>query len=931
MANMEQWAQVSEYRDGTSLNAETLNIPIGQLGDRTDYLYRKIKDIFSSGTLSSVILTDVKLDDGEWGKPAVGNLVYFNKDNNSFSKAKATMSLYDDFKAADSAFTIGILKNINGDTGNVLIYGKLSLEENSISNYLENGESFRPGRYYLSSNEAGKLTSNPNGPLIYVCTIHGDIKNVGAEKTPTFSNAIAIVTPQFLDIGTSHIHRTAVLTARPAGQKDTSGYPLYDNENSPRLSFGGTWTGDNKVVYKFYFNQTTVDWTAAGVSLYWKENGSGKENSVTFYAPDQEVEISNGLTARLSLPASTKKTAYDLSTVNKREWEPLTFPDAGRGWVGHECYGATEASLTDGATYNVAIKGNIDKEFETINIVYTNKAKKYPIDSISSGTKFTYSGETYEFIKDGEVVSDSSYTPIYLDTYLTGSALRLAKELNGVGDGVVTVLEENNEEKNSVSFIIIGGSALGDDEGASVGEGSVIVYDSSFAVNGIINSPTCYTWNKCGSIYVMPYPELPPAETTFTCELHDEEPNALYDYVIGMDPQISNYWPPVPPKSAALIVNGVEMDNKALIPDSPTVSFGKKTIHWFVDDEGRKPWPEKFTDRNITIDPANDKTEVMHWVRGFQGATGPVTSIQAKSGSPLKVYGYGTTDTANTGDLEIDAELDFKMIDGGTPGYLVPKRSSNGNLIAGPVVERIIGGEGVSVISQSGCPDGQGTVIVALDNGAYRNQFSDIALENAEQAKIGMFPYIRLRGYTGSSVYPSAFTATMRVPTNLPDDKYSLRIFGSVFGESGFTGASQYYASINLTYNILPDFSFASGNMKYMNLKTSLLKPDSARTIDIPFGHYNDSNVREYNGFDPVFLTTFDTSLTDVDDVVSKALGPSIPSVSEFSLQSVTPELRPGYLVGIRISRTATSATGKTPYTGAIGFINLSWALETLN
>ena len=42
--SMEMWSDVKKFRDGDSLNAKTLNVPVGQLGDRTDYLYARLKD-----------------------------------------------------------------------------------------------------------------------------------------------------------------------------------------------------------------------------------------------------------------------------------------------------------------------------------------------------------------------------------------------------------------------------------------------------------------------------------------------------------------------------------------------------------------------------------------------------------------------------------------------------------------------------------------------------------------------------------------------------------------------------------------------------------------------------------------------------------------------------------------------------------------------
>jgi hypothetical protein len=912
--------------------------------------------------MSSGVLTDVNLSTEPGKEPVVGNVVYLDNETQKFAAAKATMSLYDDFKAADSAFTVGILQFKNGSTGNVIMYGSLNLNPAGapfiVSNMLESGEKYRPGRYYLSANEAGKLTADPNGPLIYVCTISGGVVSGGFD-------GMAIVSPQFLDIGTSHIHRTAVLTARPAGTKSTAGYlPINETFTEEQvgplaLRFGGTWTSDKEVSYSFYLDQPSADWPT-GVFLRWRENGKKEVFEVPIHAPDEEVKISNGLTARLSLPASGSSNgsshAYPNLLPEQRTWAPLVFPEAGRGWIEHEARGVAGMSFTDGP--KVAIRGRFDSLNAIVRIAFPEKVQVCTISSISSGNEFSFGGKTYEFTADTSTYSGEN-TPVALGTCLADAVLFLVEALSkDISEDVALFAVHESNYGKSAKLLVIGH----DDTDAVSVDGTVIaskpevVTGSGFDVKGatglkaivfdgngrvlsddpVVDGISSYTWKSTrgdGMLSVLLYQDV--AETVsveagsvLSAIITDDEPEALFDYVIGMDPKIANYWPPVPPKSAALIVNGVEMDNKAILKDSPTVSFGRDTIHWFSSEIGKKPWPEGFVRRGTKIDPAYDKTQVMHWVRGFQGATGPVTSLQVRAGSPLKVYGYGTDDVANTGDLELAADFDFRLENGGAPGFNVPKRTRDGVLIAGPVVERIVGGAGVSVISRAGCPDGQGTVVIALDNGAYRNQFTDIALENSEQAKIGMFPYIRLRGYSGNTIVsPSAFTATMRVPTNLPNGKYALMVSASVFGENGFTGRSKRSACIKFAYNILPDFSAGDG-MMYRNLKTSLLKPYIERTVYIPFGHPADGGI-EYNGFDPVFITTDDKSLVDKDDVIANVLGKSLPSTIEF--QNVSPELRPGYLVGIRISRAVTQAEGKEPYTHGIGFINLSWSLVSLD
>ena len=335
----EMWSHVNRFSNGDSLDADTLNAPIGQLSDRTTYLYNRIRDL--GGKFSSVLLTEVPLADGV----APGNAVCLDAETGRFRAAVASMSLYDDFTAADSAFTVGMLQTRSGETGTVLVYGSLDLGQMAGGDVLESGETFRRGRYYLSSSEAGRLTANPKGPIICVCTIDGELTDSG------FTGK-AIVNPQYLDMGTSHVHRTAVLEARPAGTLSEKGYlPLdetcTDAQKGPlALRFGGTWTSEDKVDYSFFLGNETANWLN-GLELKWREDGGTETHSVSIPAPDVEVPLSNGLTVRLSLPASDSDKAYSGLSVNQRTWETLTFPDAGMGWLGHEPVAVAESPWRD--------------------------------------------------------------------------------------------------------------------------------------------------------------------------------------------------------------------------------------------------------------------------------------------------------------------------------------------------------------------------------------------------------------------------------------------------------------------------------------------------------------------------------------------------------------------------------------------------------
>lgn len=944
---MNMWPEVGRLKDGDNVDAKTLNKPINQLASRTDYLKDKLDTI---GDKSAVILTDVPIaSDLE-----VGQAVYFHsakdplsdQDIHEFRKAQATMDLYDDFKASDSAFTVGILVSRQGGIGNVIVSGRISLKTFDKASFLQSGETFRSGRYYLSATEAGKLTSNPSGPLIYV----GTFQSNGSNDQVFTSESVAFVNPQFLDIGTSHVHRAYPLVARPAGWLDGSdviGYLPTGSEphtlssdpagsssdqrtTAPSLIFGGTWTSEKDVVYKFSLNGN--EWGT--VQLTWTRDGVSKESySREIPAPGVFVDVGDGLKVKVLFPGADSLEAYPCGM--DYSWDPLVFPYAGKGWVNHEV-SATAESV--GSRVKANISGSWDNGANATVMfgkdVYTRIFKQ----GIAANDTVTIGDVEYRFLQD-----PTEPTHVQLAATTEESLKNLAKLANGPNppslfyrDGLLVscgrTISDGKKipvelEEGQTGFYLVGGKVP-----------VMLVYGNEFRLWGDpVANHDCYTPARVGPLYVTLY--APGAKkqnennvfVTFdedlrlTATAYDHEPQAVYDYAMGLHQEIDYYFPPVPAKSAGLFVNGVEMENKALFRDNPTYSIGHATIHWMADKLGRLPWPNGISHHDDTVLPKDDKTMAFYFNVGFQCANGPVTSLVPVPGSNVKLYTHGTNDTAYTGDLMIDVACDFEVSDKGLPGYIVPKQGRNGKLLAGAVVERIKAGPGIVVTQKRGCPGGQGTVTVSLDNGSLSGQFSEIALENAKQEKIGLFPYVSLLGWTTSSTnIPSAFTAMMRVPANLEATKeYRLQVKTVVFGMASYGPSDKRLAAgITLEYNILPDYT----NDTHRSLKNGLIVPDSPRRIAIPFGHETSSGVWSYSAFDPFVLTT-DDGREDIPDVRVEALQGAIPQASEFT-QEVT-GLKPGYLVALRFARADNPDPANfDSYVGGIGFLSLEWSLE---
>lgn len=965
------WPQVDKLKDKESLDSETLNRPVDQLATRTEYLKSRLSGIVENGYQSSLVLTDVKLlTDDESGDFQVGNIVYrAGGIDGGFRKAQAKMHLFDDFRAADSAFVMGVLVRVSDSTGDVLIYGKIDLSIDGgmsmlKSVVLQSGEKFRSGRYYLSATEAGKLTASPNGPLIFVCSIFSDDSDSATDRFANGSEGF--VNPQFLDIGTSHVHRAYRLVARPAGDivdgKMVGYLPTgvergYDDQRLPSLVFGGAWESEPDVEYEFSLSEASA-W--GSVTLSWTKNGDASSHtSRDIPAPGVYVDVDNGLKVKVMFPEATSARAFTTLSESQRKWT-LTFPLAGRGWKPHsvEAVSPDASATTDDCdvttpVLKVCVDGRWPEASNTVFVTIPSKLSSFEFDTIDSTDgkdKVYVDGTGYQFVEVG-TEPDEGFTAVTKAATVAESLENLAKAANGsLTDGkrvayhedtlyscgaALTFPEESGRVADKTTGLTSGIDVVGSDDSPSVIP-VVVVSDADGESLGIVNDLKTFTPAKISDDYdlsVTVYAEGATREKNVTCEpdttfaatAFDEANGSEHEYSMGLHTEVNDYWPPVPAQAVGLFVNGVEMENAALFEDNPTYKVGRKTVYWMDGDSEHLPWPATCKGHDYVLDPSLDKTMVVYFVVGFQCASGPVTSLVPAENSPIKMTSYGTTDEAYTGDLTIDLDLDLSVNAAGVQGYQVAKRFKGGKLLAGPVVERVKAGPGIAITQQAGCPDGQGTVTIGLDDGSLRGVFNEVALENAKQEKLGLFPYVSLLGWGSSGNIPSAFTVMMRVPSNLSeDDARRLQLRFVMFGASAYEGVRQAAAGIQLEYNILPDYTDDS----HLSLKSGLLIPNSPRVINVPFGHQEGSSWK-YVAYDP-FVATTDSTAEKVADVRVPFSSLPIPDPSEFVGQrQENPVLKPGYLVALRVSRTSMGDTvSYSAYTGQIGFLSLEWTLE---
>ena len=218
------WVPVVGFKNGEDVDDAVLNRPVRQLRDRTEYLRSRLDDAIGEDAFQSLRLLEVPLTMGTADEPVVQDIVYLNTTTQTYAKARAGTNLLSNVfqTAIESSYAIGLLISKAGNTGTVVIAGKITLASGGIDwnlqTMIETGRTFRPGAYYLSAVEAGKMTDNPAGPAIYIGYF------LDAATTPAHGGS-AVLSPQYKDVGEAHLHRPFAMQAQPAGCQVITGAP----------------------------------------------------------------------------------------------------------------------------------------------------------------------------------------------------------------------------------------------------------------------------------------------------------------------------------------------------------------------------------------------------------------------------------------------------------------------------------------------------------------------------------------------------------------------------------------------------------------------------------------------------------------------------------------------------------------------------------
>ena len=996
---MALWVALHGFANGELVEQEVLNRPVLELKERTDYLYNQIISMAGSNPFESVRLSDMPLETTGDYVPAVKDIVCLNPETKKIEKALVSVDLFNNiFVASDaSSLALGILVSVNSDNtlGVVSTVGKLiaaDIGSWTVSSMLETGETFVNGPYYLSALEPGKLTANPSGPAIYIGQFYAQT------SAPTLLD-YALLNPQYKDLAEAHIHRAIPLYAQPAGSQIVVADPITGthtiNGFKPDSSTGAERC---RLVITGGFNNvdsTQYVITLAGESisdipvdspgfdevyLHWTSSDPNEpDGKVQLRSYETPVAIgTKGLIAILENTLDTDWDTVEKGVIGLRTWT-LDIPNQVHGWLANKSRGYLVDSFvsTDQKYSFILLKGPYSPADMHTNEVITVKALRLYRLYYATATTVPTDGDTltvgsviYEFDDDGSITAGNILVPI--GTGSTAGTDTFTNLMNAIlEEGISNV----DCAINSTDFHLIIGVADADTVTKSITDPFItltqvvvpgpwaidvaagfLVYDKNH--NVLVATDSYWSganyWTPKAlknnlSIMVIPYDaDGTPAigdvvlnGDKFTSTFVHDGPGTSFVYNVAMHPALSQVYPPIPFGACSLVLNGVELDSYALFSTNYIYRAGLSGIYWLSNKYGAVPWPVAWTDYTYVPPYESVQNMVFHSVKMAVGNSSVVTSLQPAEGSPIRILKCGTNDVGTVGDLEVAIDLQLSSVEGNLEGYNVYKEISNNKLVKGPVVSQIIEGPGISISNSAGTPAGRGRVMISLASGAgLGGDFGEVALENAKQEMVGMFPYIQLLEWvTGATTnIPTGFTAKFKVPTNLTGN-YRVLVYLTLFGEADtvqIVGQPDIVkkAGLEFSYEVLHDYLNPDTTFPYDNLQDDIIVPPSALSVEVPMGVVPVVTPGYiYNAYDPIIIHNNSTEV-DVGRRITWQLGYPLPTVNDLQGGLPIPNLNnacvtSGSLVAIRVKRAGVSVPANE-YTAKLGFINLFWRLTSI-
>lgn len=953
---MSAWPAVHGY-GSDKLEPDVMNRPIQELALRTDILKGALDASLADEGLSRIVGV-FTMSALPHERPEIPCAVFYDRVRGVLVKAVNRVT--------------GIAVEASGDLCTVVLAGKTALPIPGSEGMLAGSEEFAPGPYYLSMSEPGMMTASAGSAAVYL----GE-----------FSAFECTVSPSPTE---SHRHEAVQLYARPAGESIVEGYPVNPLPTStmgvlgyapdgeaqsgepaslfPRLVLRGSYTAGEPCQCTVWLADSAlstdpvtavcpVSWDSAYAVFKYSFATREELEAVRVCSYDDLYSAPYGMSFVItrSVDASADIAVDALpdeeeEDYDKRMWS-LDLPLDGQGWRRRLVHARALPAPGSTSEYELVVSGPLTAENGVSGAITVRVATGHPLSFNANPA-------------DGEEVAvDGMRFIFYLsDIPAEGIPVPIAAEKEDTVKALVAAIRGNRREAafldasmfifsadvttDAADAVLSAYQTGGTDMSTAV---HVVVHDETgLALTGTVTVQTAF-WDEIaaagGTIMPVPYSGTTPAAGTtglndaWTVGYEDRTGGCRFEYASGYHDYFSSVWPSNPLSAAALSVNGVYIDKFDTLADYVP---GHSTIHWRHNAYGYVPWSSDWTRMNGS---ESRTTLVVDIVASGSGQTvGSVTSLSSAPGSPVRVVRCGTDEPATSGDLALALDMNMAVVQSNRPGYHAVKGSAGGALIAGPVVERIAVDGSLSMTSAAGAPRGQGIVTLSSVAGKFTGEFDTIALENAKQAVVGMFPYIKLLGWTtgGAGNIPTAFTSMFRVPHDVTG-RYRVLVHATVFGETGIpwvSGGYPLFAGVSFEYSILPDYrnigdndgnEWSATNSFTGTLQDGLLTPEAATVAEIPFGKYDagDPSKPIYRPFDPMLIHN-DPSLADEAGKCARVLGSPLPVPGQFPLWTIghDPHVTGGSLVGIRISRRGVTIPSRE-YTAPIGFIGLRWTLVT--
>lgn len=317
------WPAIQGYKDGEEVVRDVLNRPLNQLAQRTEYL----RNLLLENDRAKVTVAASFV--GEM--PRKGTPVYRTGTDGAYAVASADVGHDEWFYAAQGAMVVGVVgATVNPAPGTpetstssetyVVLYGKLDFAANELkaSDIIVDANP-TTGRYFLAT-EPGKLTRQPNGPVIYVANVIIDASGYVTSM---------LVSPQYRDTGESHVHRELKLSGLPMGGRAKKAAGIFTAEDiypdgvtanpTARMQVLGTWTSpETDVLLKVK--------AVSATAIKWSTGGG---------APTTDASIEADGTFKVGTEAYGDVRVKITGTPSNQSWT-VHLPEAGRAWVTHE-------------------------------------------------------------------------------------------------------------------------------------------------------------------------------------------------------------------------------------------------------------------------------------------------------------------------------------------------------------------------------------------------------------------------------------------------------------------------------------------------------------------------------------------------------------------------------------------------------------------